>query len=499
MLGCTTPTATRITAMKTAIALLSVLFFGSASASALAAATPEEAQRLTAVLQSYLGAEPGVVSVAPAGAAYAVKLDAGPLIAKIEKPGFAASVTPFEFTLADQGGGKWQVDQDQSIAFSFKVAGAVDLAGKIGGVKGSGIFDEAIGAFASSTADFTDFSFDETMTQQGGTAKLAYAIAGMHYETALSAVGGDADGTGKMTITGLKETISAPAGAGGSTPPMDITVTVASGSQDFTVKGLKARAVLDLIAWAVAHPDPQAMKTAQAELKDKLRATLPVFQNVSTTATLNQVTIGTMLGEAGMDQLDVTVEASGAVDDGRLREAFTVSGLTLPQGVIPPFATDLMPSKFSLDFSVTDFNLAAPAKLLLDNLDLTQEPPLNKEIGRQLLAALMPKGTVTIGLGPSEIIAKIFNLKAEGSMTTGPMAMPAGQATVMLRGLDAIMTALQASPPEMGMQQMAPMVIIAKGMAKTEADGALTWKIESTPQGGVLVNGVDVTKMGGQQ
>ena len=46
---------------------------------------------------------------------------------------------------------------------------------------------------------------------------------------------------------------------------------------------------------------------------------------------------------------------------------------------------------------------------------------------------------------------------------------------------------------------MAPVVMMAKGMAKADADGTLNWKIESTPDGGVLVNGVDLMKMGGGQ
>jgi hypothetical protein len=111
----------------------------------------------------------------------------------------------------------------------------------------------------------------------------------------------------------------------------------------------------------------------------------------------------------------------------------------------------------------------------------------------------MPNGTVALGLGPSEVIAKLFDLKLEGSMKAGPVAPPSGQATVKLKGLDEVMAALQSAPPEMGVQQIAPMIIVAKGMAKNEADGTLTWNIESTPTGGVLVNGVDVTKMGGSQ
>jgi hypothetical protein len=42
-----------------------------------------------------------------------------------------------------------------------------------------------------------------------------------------------------------------------------------------------------------------------------------------------------------------------------------------------------------------------------------------------------------------------------------------------------------------------PAIIAAKGMAKTEADGSLSWKIENTISGTVLVNGIDISKMGG--
>jgi hypothetical protein len=33
-------------------------------------------------------------------------------------------------------------------------------------------------------------------------------------------------------------------------------------------------------------------------------------------------------------------------------------------------------------------------------------------------------------------------------------------------------------------------------MAKTEPDGSMSWKIENTASGGILVNGIDVSKMG---
>ncbi len=483
--------------MKTSAALLTFALLLSSSTIALAAASADEAQRLTALFQSYLGDEPGVVTVAPAGDSYTATLDLAPYIAKVKEPGASASVTPIVLSLTDQGGGKWKVDQDQPLSFALKVDGKIDMKISLGSIKGTGIFDEALGAMESSVTDYSQLAVDQVVTDRATTSKVAYTIAAMHYETAMSGSADDASGTMKSTYTELRETISMPAAPDGSMPPMDISVTSPSGSSDAAIKGLKPKAMMAIAAWLVAHPSEAAIKTGQAELKDKLRAALPLFANISGTSTLNELGVNTMLGQFGIQKVDLVIDANGIVESGALREKIAVTGFKAPDGIIPPWAVSLVPQNFTVDFNVAGFNLAAPAKLIIDNLDLNKEPPLPKEMEQQLLQALLPNGTVTVGLGPSEIIASIFDLKAEGSMVAGPAAMPSGQATVKLKGLDAIMAALQAAPPEMGMQQMAPMVIIAKGMAKADGD-YLSWKIESTPTGSVTVNGVDPMKMGGQ-
>jgi hypothetical protein len=279
---------------------------------------------------------------------------------------------------------------------------------------------------------------------------------------------------------------------------MDFSLAAAGGSQDAALRGLKPRAVTDLVAWFVAHPSPEAIKADQAALKDKLRAALPLWQNISGTSTLDNLSINTMIGLFGMERLAMVVEMNGIVAEGALREKFDVTGLKLPEGIVPPWAASLVPSSFTFDFSLADFNLAAPAGLIIDNFDLARDPPVPPELEQQLLQSLLPKGAVAVGLGPSEIIARIFDLKVEGAMTAGPASPPAGQATIKLKGFDEIMAAVQGAPPEMGLQQAAPMALMAKGLAKTEPDGYLSWKIESTPEGSVTVNGVDPMKMGGQ-
>jgi hypothetical protein len=482
--------------MKTSSALLTLAFLFGTSSAALAAATPEEAQRLTALFQSYIGAEPGVVTVVPTGDSYETTIDLAPYIAKIKEPGGSVSVSPVKLTLTGQGGGKWKVDQDQSFALALKVDGKLDMKVSLGGVKGTGVFDEALGAMESSVTDYNQLALEQTVTEAGGTSKISYSIANMRYETAMTGGAGGADGTVKSTYTDLRETIAMPAQPGGM-PPLEFSIASPGGSSDGEFKGLKIRAATDAVAWLVAHPSQAAIVADQATLKEKLNAMMPVFASMSGTTSLNDLSVNTMIGKFGVQRLDVLVEANGVVADGKLREKFTFSGLQMPDGVVPPWAVSLVPQNFTLDFSVADFDLAAPIKMLIDSFDLSKQPPVPPEMEQQLLQALLPKGSVTLDLGPSEIIASVFDLKAQGSMTAGPAAMPQGHATVKLKGLDAIMAAIQAAPPEMGLQQGAPMVIIAKGMAKTEGD-YLTWNVESTPTGSVTINGVDPTKMGAQ-
>lgn len=484
--------------MKTSVSFLAFICFASASVPALAAAaTPEEAQRLTGVFQTYLGREPGVAMVTPAGEAYDVKIDFAPLIAKIKQPNFSAEVSPVVMKLTDQGGGKWLVTQDSPLSYSAKVPGQLDMTVKVGALKSSALFDQNVSAFTSSTYDIADFSIDETITTpEAVSMHVAYNIKAMHYETAATPASADAmDSTFHAAMSGLTETFRVPVPQPGGMP-MDITVTAETGTQDGTIKGMKAQAIYRLIAWFVAHPSEEAIKASQVELKSLVGAGLPLFENLTTKGALQNLSVTTPVGPVGIANLGFDVGMNGVVAEGMVHEGFRADGLTLPPGLVPPFATDLVPQSFALDFKVSDFNLADPVRMLLDMIDLNEAKPTTPEENVKLLTALLPKGAVEISMGPSKVTAKLYDVDFEGSMTAGPVGVPLGAATIRAKGLDDVMKALQVAPPEM-IGNAVPAIIAAKGMAKTEADGSLSWKIENTISGTVLVNGIDVSKMGG--
>ena len=277
---------------------------------------------------------------------------------------------------------------------------------------------------------------------------------------------------------------------------MNLDVTAENGTSDVTYKGMKSKSVYQMIAWVVAHAGEKELKDGGAEFKKIVGDALPVFENMAGTGTIVKLTAATPIGPVTIDTVGYGVAMNGITANGLLEESFSAEGLKLPAGLVPAWATDLVPNKFSLNFKVTDFNLADPAKIMIEEFDFSKKEPSTPEVNAKLLKAVMPKGAVTISMGPSNVMAKLFDLGFEGAMTAGPVGTPVGQASIKAKGFDQVMEALKAAPPQMVGSAIAVM-IAAKGMAKTESDGAMTWKIENTTAGGILVNGIDVSKMGG--
>jgi hypothetical protein len=483
--------------MKTRFGFLAFICFVSAGTPALAAeATAEEAQRLTGVFQTYLGKESGVVTVTPSGESYDVKLDFVALMAKVTAPGFSIEGSPMEMKLTQKGSGKWLLSQNSPLSYYATMPGGVKIVVKIGNLKSDSIFDQNLAALVSSTSDISDFSIDQTIVMPDGrSAHVAYVIKSARYETVLKPAGlGKFDGTTRSELIGLVEKITMPPSPGASAP-VDIVVTAGRFEQEGLLKGLRVQSAAQLFAWFVAQPSLDAIKAEQAELKNLVRNSLPLFDDASSTTAFQTLSVETPFGLVSIANLGLNLSMSGIVADGKLNERLYIVGLRIPDQLVPSWAAQLVPETLVLDFTVADFNLGDPLQILLDSVDLSAIQP-NPELETKLLAALLPKGAVTVSMGPSKIVGEIYDFGFEGSMLAGPMATPLGQATIKAKGFDRVIEALKAAPPDVAGKAM-PSIIAAKGMAKTEADGSLSWKIENTISGTVLVNGIDVSKIGG--
>lgn len=473
---------------------LAVLLLLSASTSAaFAAATPDGAAQIKANLQAYFGATPGVVEVAPDGDAYKLTLDFAPLATNAKD--LKITATPLVMSLTDQGGGKWQVKDDQPLSFAVDAGDKGKVQYDFGQFIMTGVYDEALGTFAAQDATINKLHYVQDLKDPAGKAGAAdYTIDQITSTLTSTPADGGADMTIKQTFTGLKETFSVPADPKIGTPPVTLTVTSPKGTADMMLKGAMTRPLNQLLAWFVARPSKELIAKDQDALRSQFKAALPLWKQADTTGTLEALTVDSPAGTFSADRLDFEMGMTGLSPDAKLREKLAFTGLKMPPGLVPLWAAGMEPREAAIGIAISDIDLDRPARMFIDNMDLTKDKPVSDDMASQIFAALMPKGHATLTLEPNTIISSMYNLGYQSVITLAPGKVQ-GNALITMKGMDEVIKALSAAPPESGAQGAVGGLMMAKGMAKSEGDGSLSWKIESTPDGSVLVNGVDMKKM----
>jgi hypothetical protein len=134
--------------------------------------------------------------------------------------------------------------------------------------------------------------------------------------------------------------------------------------------------------------------------------------------------------------------------------------------------------------------------MLLDHLEKSGDEP-SPEMEKLLLAALLPKEELTLTLAPGSYKSPALTVGYEGSMVAGPTKMPFGQALISAKGLDQVIELIKAAPKELELENGIYGILAAKGFGKMDPDGAVSWKIETTREGEVKVNGVTMPGTGG--
>ncbi len=462
---------------------------------ALADTSVAGAEGLKAVLQTYLGAAQDALSVAVGDGGYDVTVDLAALMPQGGPNKAQVSVTPLKFSLTDNGDGTWAYAQDQALSFAVVIPDALDMTVQVASVVSSGTFDEALMSFTQTTSTLAGLTMTQVQSDPTfGNMQVDYAIDRMEYASnAVAGAAGGVDTSMRYSMSGLRETVTLPSTDG--SPPMAFTVDVESGTAEGSMTGLRPMAVYALIAWVVAHPDQAAMAADRAGVKAILRDGVPFFDHLDASALYRDASVITPFGTVGMAEIGGEIEARGVVADGMFREALRLKGLTLPEGLVPPFAADLMPEEFSIDFAVEKYDLAAAMTLGLTLLDLPMGASPPEGFDAQMLAALMPEGAVQITLAPGTLRNATYALGFEGQMTAGMAGVPTGTAKVSLAGVGAIMAALEQAPDEIK-SQVLPVLGVAQAMAQPGPSGELVWQIDASQPGSLKINGAEMMGAG---
>ncbi len=463
--------------------------------SAASAATAEDAAAVQKSLQAYLGSEPGVVTVAPAGDDLQITLDVNPFLAKAKQPDASASVSPIVITAHANGDGTWETKSASPLLVTLN-SPALVLDVKMDNFTWTGTFDEQLRGFTKSHGDLANASIKETVLDPANGVKtnIAYTIGKYSSDTtATKRDAGVADITAAVTAENIQGTWSleggSPGAGGGS-------FTLAKVGYQAGGTGVRQGAIMDLIAWLVAHPNKDAIIKDQANLKQLLTAAMPIFESVTGSETFENAVVQTPIGNVTAQAVKIGVDMGGFVKAGRFGENIGLTGIGTPPGIAPPWSMDLIPASVQFGFMASGFDAEAPAKMVIDKFDLSKDPPLAPDISAALAAAVMPNGTINIALPATSITAPAYTITMAGDVNMTPMGPKGGKLDIKMKGLDAVMAKLQeAAQTDPQAAQAISMVVAAKGMAKTEADGTSTWALVMTPEGKVTVNGIDLMGM----
>jgi hypothetical protein len=463
--------------------------------------TPEGAARIAALIETYGGkaaAAAPALTVTPEASGYTVSIDIAALMAPLNAAGVVYDPAVIKWMAFEQDDGTWRLEQ----------TGMPTLSGQ--SIRGDVRSDFLYAATGFKAAAILDPALSWLRSQQVTADKLGAAVHGPGVNETVEAGPVDANLTSKAAPDGavstvIKESLGAfslamtvdpnalKPDANSDAKPFEIAAKSEATTADINLDGLKTRAILDLWAFWVAHPTRAELAENEVAFKSLLSAALAGHPSFSEDAGLTKLTVRTPKGPFAFDDLKFGAGGAFAGPDSRFSERLAANGLSLPPGLIPEMYRDFVPSSFDVGVKFSGVNLTAAAEEAVANLHLAgDQPPISKEDNAKVMAKLLGDGPVLIDIAPSRVQAPQLDLSFDGQIRY-LVGKPTGTVTLRMQNFDKTASALKALGPDVE-AKMVPVLAMAKGLAKTEADGALTWVGEIGADGMMKVNGLPVGK-----
>ncbi len=453
-------------------------------------ATPEGAENLQAFFSRFLpapaaGGSP-LVAVKTDGQHYVVSADLAAMNGFFKAGGanVAYDLAILALNLFEQDDGKWRVVQD---SFPTIVSHAQDMTGvtRIDNYHQTMVIDPGLAWFVSCAASADKGSVGVTGPKLDQTFDFGPLKADC--ATTVSA-DGSVSSTAKEEIRDIAFKVS---GTDKEGKPVGASGRIGGAALNVGVEGLKSRKLFDLVALLSAHRDDLAAH--EGELKDTLRPLAAPGLRFVEGGEASKLMIGSQIGAIAIDGVKFAFGVANVGPDSAIDTTVSADGLSLPVGLVPPNATDLTPSKIDLAFTVKGIDIAAAAAQAIDSLNLAGPgPAISDADSAKVLAAFLGAGPLKIVIAPSHVVALAIDADVQGVVryATGK---PSGAVTVRMRNFDKTMSAIQGLGPAAAGKAL-PVVAMAKGLAKSESDGALSWLIEVGADRSIKVNGIPLGK-----
>ncbi len=453
-------------------------------------ATPEGADALKALIAKFFpaaqaGAAP-VVTVTPESSHYLVSADLSALNALLAETGFSYDPAVIAYQAVEQDDGNWRVSINSlpRIGFHSKDAsGSLELAN----LRSTALISPAIAWILSGSGSTDKGSF------QIQNPRITHSIDfGPAQETIATDVG--ADGS---VSTQVKEEIAElslkAVGAGENNSPINFSGRVEKALVNLGVGGFKSRKAFDLWGLVAAHPARADLASHEAELKGLLKELAAPGLKVDEGIEAQKTVITASLGAIALADVKYQLGVANSGPQSSINFSLSAEGLSLPVGLLPANAGALTPSKIDVAATLKGIDIAAAANEWISDLSLAGDGPvLSDDNAEKVEAAFLSTGPVQIEFAPSHVIAPAVDAEFAGAVRLDHNK-PTAAITIRARGFDKTMAAVKDLGPEISAKAM-PGLALAKGLAKSESDGSLSWLVELDAERSIKVNGIPFGK-----
>jgi hypothetical protein len=440
-------------------------------------ATPEGARKLTEAFQAYIGPEPfqkGFLSIAPHGESYDVTVAFDSSKLDLPDQDGTTRLDPYVVHLTPKPDGTWGVSTDPGpIGMSWTAADTplgeapknqkVNL--KLADCVTQGVFDPKLLLFPALSSKCGSGTF----AVRASDGDLDIATGELSTQSTGKADGGSADLQFDLQVAKLsgKFTEKKP-----DSPPFPVAFQLGSFRQTFTTNGARIGAVADLVAFLKDNASRDRLVLVQSELKAKLRAALPFWQDISSVTRLDDGVVDTPAGSAKIAHIEQHQALTGVVKDARYADGLSYSGLELPPLLVPEWARTLVPTQASYNTKLSFSGLDGMADVLIRGLDASQDPPFTKLMAVALMTRFFsgqPQYELNL-----DTTAQAYAIKGQGSASINPE--PKAGISLSATGFDAIVAALsKANQPDI--QKALFGLAFVKGLARAGTDGQLVWDV----------------------
>lgn len=451
---------------------------------------------LQAQLEETLGIKsPGLV-VTPAFDHYIVRFFPDRIAGKDgAERRFFFTGTPWQVDLTPLQSGLWQVEMAPQEIFAkvvIRPEGVTPIRSEIRakGYAFAGIYDESLAFLRTWQSAYAVVE----MAQSGGQPLPAPDTAAVPepsrapvrmigYHATGNTVAGET-GLDLMIDTksaGMTQEMLFPTGAG----PVSVPLQSGPSEGHLTLTGLRWNRIVPLIARMQALAGPDA-ETAMLALAKDAAAAMPLFTSLDSRTAVTDLQLDLPPGPARVARFGLRAGLSGSGAEAAMTCRVDVEGFAPPEAGLPGWAGPLVPRDMTLDLGTEGFDLMAFMRQAL--LAVVQ----GRGVQPADLMKSFPAHRASVTLAPSRITGAGYQLDMTGRMA-GPIAArrtqaDVAEASISLRGMDTILSALAAAPADVAAGTM--MLGALRGLAETDETGLLHWQLKQGADGMLEVNGM---------